>query len=402
MSLIDLVSWNYKDTPEEFNKQVRNGYEYFEDLMIKNSIDNFVILITCNRIEIYFENKLQKEIPADGAIKLSYPESVFHLFNVSSGLESMVVGENDILRQIKDAADLSRKRMHMSKILDFTFQKALSIGKLVRTQTNIAHGKTSMAAIATDIIENKYNSYHNLCIIGTGKMAESLLNYLKGNNGIKITVAGRNIEHAKDLAIRYGCYYSDLSDINGIVNKNDIIITATSSKKYIIDSGILAGINDKRILIDLSNPPNIEKIGRKNIEIYSFEDIGKISEETRKQRDIEIRKARSIIEDEFKLYEYKINQIRSDDIIAIFYKFAEKVKEDEVNELTKKVDLNEVQLKYINLMMNSFTNKILSPYTNSVKTFIKNNERYSYILNEYEKMLNERLGSNLKKLLEEN
>ncbi|WP_175266561.1 hypothetical protein [Acidiplasma cupricumulans] len=128
-------------------------------------------------------------------------------------------------------------------------------------------------------------------------------------------------------------------------------------------------------------------MGRKNIEIYSFEDIGKISEETRKQRDIEIRKARSIIEDEFKLYEYKINQIRSDDIIAIFYKFAEKVKEDEVNELTKKVDLNEVQLKYINLMMNSFTNKILSPYTNSVKTFIKNNERYSYILNEYEKCL---------------
>lgn len=70
--------------------------------------------------------------------------------------------------------------------------------------------------------------------------------------------------------------------------------------------------------------------------------------------------------------------------------------------LQKKVDLNEVQLKYINLMMNSFTNKILSPYTNSVKTFIKNNERYSYILNEYEKCLMTPWQQFKKKLLEEN
>ncbi len=79
--------------------------------------------------------------------------------------------------------------------------------------------------------------------------------------------------------------------------------------------------------------------------------------------------------------------MKSDDIISIFYKFAENIKDEEIDELKRKVDLNDEQLKTINVMMNSFANKILAPYTNSVKTFIKNNEKYSYILQEYDKML---------------
>lgn len=384
MADINLLTWNYKDTPDTFDKIIKYDYSYFDDLMYKNNIKYYVILITCNRIEIYFEGNIDNNY---NALFLKYPESVQHLFYVSSGLESMSIGENDILRQIKDSLDLAKKRGNTDKFLYFTFQKALSIGKDVRTKTSLSRGKTSISTISLDILEKKYGiDNKKLLIIGTGKMAVSLLNYLKGSRVIT-TVAGRNKSNAESLAIKYGAFYSDLSDIESLIKNNDIIITVTSSKNYIIKNKDLNNINDNKILIDLSNPANIEKINKNNIEFYDLDSIYNISKITNEGRKNEIKKAEKIIDDELFLYKQKINEMKSDDIISIFYKFAENIKDEEIDELKRKVDLNDEQLKTINIMMNSFANKILAPYTNSVKTFIKNNEKYSYILQEYDKML---------------
>lgn len=390
---INLLTWNYKDTPDTFDNIIKNDYTYFENLMLNNNIQHFIILITCNRVEIYYEGN---NINNNGALFLNYPESVKHLFYVSSGLESMSVGENDILRQVKDSLDLAKKREHTDKFLYFTFQKALAIGKDVRTKTNISKGKTSLSAISMDILDRKYGiDNKKILIIGTGKMAVSLLNYLKGSKAI-VTIAGRNIEHSKALAIKYGSFYSSLSDIDSLIKNNDIIITVTSSKNYIIKKENLDKINDNKVLIDLSNPANIEKINKNNIVLYDLDTIYNISKETIEDRKNEIKKAKNIIDDELILYEQKINEMKSDDIISAFYKFAGNIKDEEIDELKRKVDLNDEQLKTINIMMNSFTNKILAPYTNSVKTFIKNNDKYSYILQEYDKMLEKLLKNDNK------
>ncbi len=389
---INLLTWNYKDTPDTFDSMIKYDYSYFEDLMQNNNIKHYVILITCNRIEIYFEgNEIYNSY---NALPLGYPESIEHLFYVSSGLESMSIGENDILRQIKDSLDLSKNRGHTNKFLYFTFQKALSIGKDVRTKTNISKGKTSLSTISLDILNKKYDiNNKKLLVIGTGKMAVALLNYLKGSN-IKTTVAGRNKDHAEELAIKYGAFYSGLSDIKSLIKNNDIIITVTSSKNHIIKKEDLDEIDGDKILIDLSNPANIEKMNKNNIDLYDLDSIYSISKITGEERKNEIRKVKKIIDDELVLYQQKINEMKSDDIISTFYKFAESIKEEEMDELERKVDLNDEQLKTINIMMNSFTNKILAPYTNSVKTFIKNNNKYAYILQEYDKMLEKLLKNN--------
>ena len=153
-------------------------------------------------------------------------------------------------------------------------------------------------------------------------------------------------------------------------------------------------IDGNKILIDLSNPANIEKMNKNNIDLYDLDSIYSISKITGEERKNEIRKVKKIIDDELVLYQQKINEMKSDDIISTFYKFAESIKEEEMDELERKVDLNNEQLKTINIMMNSFTNKILAPYTNSVKTFIKNNNKYAYILQEYDKMLEKLLKNN--------
>ncbi len=383
----ELLSWNYKDTPDSFTEIIRHDYQYFESMMESRSIKNYVILITCNRVEIYFQPDQKLIGSIEGSVHMEYPESIRHLFLVASGLESMAIGENDILRQIKSSIDIASKRGKVDKFLSYTFRKTLSVGKYVRTFTDISHGKTSISTISLDIIEKQYGlAGKKLCIIGTGKMATALLNYLAGSKAV-VTVAGRSMDHARELAIKYGTYYSDISNINDLIKSNQIIITATSSKNYIIEDADYSTVTETKVMIDLSNPPNIEQTENPFIALYDLNRIYNISKETREHRKLEIKKAEEIVEDELSLYVSKINEMKSDEIISAFYKFANQIKKEELEELARKTDVTENQLKIIDIMMNSFAKKLLAPYTGSIKNFIRNNERYSYILEEYDNML---------------
>ncbi|MEM0140204.1 MAG: glutamyl-tRNA reductase [Ferroplasma sp.] len=388
MEDINLISWNYKDNPDTFSKMVKKDYSYFEELMENHDLHQYVILITCNRIEIYYYgNKLEK-IDCE-PVYIDYINSIKHLFRVSSGLESMAIGENDIMRQIKDSYDISSKRGHLNKFLSYTFQKALNIGKDIRTKTDISHGKTSLSTISLDIIDSEYGlGKKNICIIGTGKMATAILNYLIGLK-CTLTVSGRSIENARNLAIKYGANYSDLSNINKLISENDIIITGTSSKLLLIKNSDIERIDREKIFIDLSNPPNIEKPLNPLIKFYDLKKIYEISSESIKNRKNEIIKAEKIIDEELNHYANKINEMKSDEIISAFYKYAGSIKNDEILEMKRKVKITPEQEKTINIMMDSFINKILAPYTNNIKNFIKNNERYSYVLKEYDAMLNQ-------------
>ena len=399
MGDIELLSWNYKDTPETFNTVIKHDPSYFESIMEENDIQKYVLLITCNRVELYFSSEGKIPIIPENPVYIKYPESIRHLFLVSSGLESMALGENDILRQIKNAYDLSTKRKHMDKFLSYTFQKALSVGKDVRTQTDISHGKTSLSTISLDILEKQYSlKGKKIGIIGTGKMAVSLLNYLSGS-GSEVTVYGRSIDHSRNLAVLYGSSYSDLSDISELIKSNDIIIAATSSKNYIIKRSDIQDIEEEKIMVDLSNPPNIEKDLPGNVSLYDLDMIYKISSETKGQRKKEIQRSKEIIEGEMEIYKDRINQMKSDDIISMFYRYSAEITEEEMDELKRKINITEDQERVIKIMMNSFTNKLLAPYTNSMKSFIRSNANYSYILKEYDTMLDKLLIKKDKKII---
>jgi glutamyl-tRNA reductase len=387
MGEIELLSWNYKDTPDSFTEIIKHDYQYFESMMKTKSIEKYVVLITCNRVEIYFQPGEQFIDGIEGSIHLAYPDSIRHLFMVASGLESMALGENDILRQIKSSFDIASKKGKLDKFLSYTMRKALSVGKDVRTHTDISHGKTSLSSISLEIIEKQYGlAGKKLCIIGTGKMATALLNYLAGSKAV-VTVAGRTIEHARNLAIKYGAYYSDISNLTDLIKSNQIIIAATSSKNYIIKNSNYSSIKDNKIMIDLSNPPNIEQTDNRLIVFYDLDKIYNISKETREHRKLEIKRSEEIVENELSLYTSRINEMKSDDIISAFYKFANQIKKEELEELTRKADIKPEQLEIIDIMMNSFAKKLLAPYTDSIKNFIRNNEKYSYILKEYDTML---------------
>ncbi|AAT43503.1 glutamyl-tRNA reductase [Picrophilus oshimae DSM 9789] len=395
---IYAITWNFRDTPEGFDKIVNNDYNYFESLCKKSSIDEFVILITCNRVEIYAytRNEIDKDLFKDSLI-YNYPESTMHLLRVASGLESMSIGENDIMRQVKEAYELSIKRKTSGKILSYIFKKALNVGKEVRTQTSISRGKTSIPAISLDICDNEYGiNNKSILIIGNGKMATDFSRYLKEYRPGNVTIAGRSIDHARNLAVLYGYSYDSIKNLNNLIKNSDIIIAATSAGNYIVkDLGDLAR---NKYFIDISKPENIDPEISKYARLLSINEIGKILKRNEDEKKGEVEIAEVIINQEQKTIDEKLKEMMLDDVIAMFYKFANNVKKDELEELFLIQDFNDEQKKDIDAMTSSLINKILAPYTNSVKQFIKENKNFDYILNEYKKMLEQFMENIVKKL----
>ncbi len=398
MMPIYAITWNFKDTPEGFDRVVNNNYDYFENLCKSSSMDEFVILITCNRVEIYTYSKIEPDKKQfKDALIYNYPESIRHLLRVASGLESMSIGENDIMRQVKEAYELSIKRKTSGKILSYIFKKALNVGKEVRTQTSISRGKTSIPAISLDICDNEYGiNGKSILIIGNGKMATDFARYLREYKPDNVTIAGRSIDHAKNLAMLYGYSYDSIKNINDLIKKSDIIITATSAGDYIVkDLGDLA---KNKYFIDISKPENIDPKISKYARLLSINEIGKILKKNEDDKRSEMEVAEVIINQEQKTIDEKLKEIMLDDVISLFYKFANNIKKDELEELFLMQDFSDEQKKDIDAMANSLINKILAPYTNSVKQFIRENKNFDYILNEYTKMLEEFMKNVVKKL----
>ena len=184
--------------------------EFMENFIALEHVSEALILQTCNRFEIYYSGKDEQEgrqnarkfvldkfgdSIADYLISDSYLDTLNHLFRVVSSVDSMVVGENQIQAQVKDALEFASRRQFSGRVIEPLFQKALSMGKRIRTETQISNGKVSISSIAVDLA-NKHSEIENknITIVGTGKMASLLADYLPTFRPQGLTVIGRNSE----------------------------------------------------------------------------------------------------------------------------------------------------------------------------------------------------------------
>ncbi|MGC8608670.1 MAG: glutamyl-tRNA reductase, partial [Thermoplasmata archaeon] len=130
MKVLNLISWDFKRNNDFFKLAILNGYDYWASILDKAGIYSYVIIITCNRIEIYFRSESIPEFPIGGYVVLHEDEAIKHLLRVASGLDSMSIGENEVLRQVKEAYETLIRIHRIDKILSFLFMKAISTGKL--------------------------------------------------------------------------------------------------------------------------------------------------------------------------------------------------------------------------------------------------------------------------------
>jgi glutamyl-tRNA reductase len=299
-----------------------------------------VILSTCNRVEIYaatpvepakafaelkeflvshhaFEDSLNDVLYTFGE-----PQSLHHLFKVACGLDSMVLGETEILGQLKTAYDLALKHGHTGARLNKAFQRAFHVAKHVRTHTNIQRGSVSVSSVAVELAEKIFNSLgdREVLVIGAGDTSEKTARALLSRGARSIIVANRSFDRAQALAGELGGRAVPFDDWAGEFEKIDIVISSTSAPHHILDRVKLEPLMKARrqrplLLIDIAVPRDIDPEVNllENVYLYNVDDLQGIADDYLKLRQEEIARCEAIIAEKVKaLLDLKHFQPRMD------------------------------------------------------------------------------------------
>ena len=290
-----------------------------------------VILSTCNRTEIYFyagdkNNVLMwlavtKKVPVTQIKSHIYHyinlEVVAHAFRVASGLDSMILGETQILGQMKQSAKLADYANTQGKHLAYLFQKIFEAAKEVRTKTKIGASSTTVASSILKVAKSIFGEIKetNILFVGAGDMAELCAKYFTDQKPKQLAIANRSIEKGQLLAEKINCESILLGDVYHQISKYDIVICSTSSQLPIIGLGMIENALKLRkhkpmLLVDLAIPRDVEvETGKMDdIFLYTFDDLAKLAQDGMQNREAEVSKAENIIEEKVLLYKEKIDQ----------------------------------------------------------------------------------------------
>ncbi len=281
-----------------------------------------VILSTCNRVEIYAATPLTPDAAVaelkrflvtrrgcedtlgDQLYSFAEPQSLRHLFRVACGLDSMVLGETEILGQLKKAYEAAFQHRHTGAQLNRAFQRAFHVAKHVRSRTNIQRGSVSVASVAVELAEKIFASLdgRSVMVMGAGEMSEKTARALLSRGARHLLVANRSLERAEALAEALGGRAVDFDDWEAEFEPIDVAVSGTSAPHYILDRARLEPLMKRRrhrplLLIDIAVPRNIDPEVNflENVYLYNIDDLQAIADDHLKQRQVEIARCEQII-----------------------------------------------------------------------------------------------------------
>lgn len=360
--------------------------QLFLELQEKYSIVEYVEISTCNRKEYYIHNDnigasdslLSHE---NKSIIIDYGDSVIkHLFRMTSGLESMIVGEDQILGQVSDAKQKAFKERHCGKILDSIFTKAIHVGRVVRNKTNINKGSISIGSAAVDLAEKHLGNLENksVLVIGAGKMGKLVAKALAEKNLNAIFVANRTYYVAVELANDLNGHAVLFNELGKYVQTADLIISATGAPHYILNKERLEktdGDFKDLLMIDIANPRDIcEDVCELGVKLFNIDDLREIADENTKLRKKEFAEAENIIDEEFSLLKESFKLIGVEDIIANLRVSMEKIRERETEKAIAKLSDVDANAKIIDNLTNSIVNKIFFDISKKIKQAAHEND----------------------------
>jgi glutamyl-tRNA reductase len=344
-----------------------------------------VVLKTCNRVEIYVVSpksssllfSFAKEMGASTHIVEFYghDESLEHLLRLSGGLESMIVGEDQILGQIKELYAYAKKSGATGKILDTAFDKAIQVGKRIRNETKINNGSVSIGSAAVDLAEDIFGGLagKNVLVIGAGEIGVLVARALAEKDIEGIYIANRTYQRAEELAYELGGHAVKLDDVMNHLQDADVVISGTGAPHYILTREMVedAVLNRDRklLLIDIANPRDIEEsvAELEKVELCNIDNLRVISEKTLKMRKEEARKAEGIIQEEIRLLNIQYKRQKADRLISELYRqvYDVRVQEREkaVNRLKAYHTIGEIETQVLDDLTHSIVNKILGEPT---------------------------------------
>jgi len=278
-----MVTFDGKD----FNHSIEEREKFF-NIVMQNRPFYSILIKTCDRTEIYYEN--------------CHPENDFktveHLFGLTSGIESPLIGETEIFNQVKNAYLKALSENRVSKLLHNLFQRAFHVGKKVRSTTKISYGAISHSYAALKIIKNYFIDLYklNITIIGVNKLNEDVLKYFQKFGVRQIYLGNRTYEKAIELGKKYNANVFKLDKLQDILSKTDVLISATSAPHSIVKENDINPDKDM-LIIDLAVPYDVDQKVRsfKNIVYFDICDVENIVKESLKFREEEKNKAKEIV-----------------------------------------------------------------------------------------------------------
>lgn len=405
MALV-LLGINHNTANIDFREQVAFPPEKVGDAIRRASaldgVEELVIVSTCNRTELYVQIDLGEASAVDPDIYIeeallreqehrliawlsefhglkeeevrrsSYfrwrDDVIRHLMRVSCGLDSMVLGEPQILGQIKSAYAVSKDMGVIGGNLGRAFQEAFSIAKQVRTDTAIGENPVSVAYAAVTLAEQIFSDLPSLnaLLIGAGRTIELVARHLTDKGVRNIVVANRTLQNAVELGAKFGAEGVLLSDIPEQLVKADIVVSSTNSQLPLLGKGAVESAIKRRrhkpmLLVDLAVPRDIEpQVGEiADAYLYSIDDIRDVIEDSVKSRTEAAEQANSIIERGVQDYIRQLRSLNAVNTLRAFRDKAELIRDREVEKALRALEKGDPAARVLEALARGLTNKLI-------------------------------------------
>lgn len=364
-------------------------------LKVLPEISEVAILSTCNRVEIYAlandvqnsSNAIKDFLSEFHSIKreefekalyfMNGQDSVHHIFRVASSLDSMIVGEPQILGQLKEAFDFALNKKTTGPILNRLMKKAISVAKRVRTETRIAENAVSISFAAVELARKIFKelSGKSFILIGAGEMAELAAKHLLNNGAKDVRVANRTYERGCEIARDFNGRAVRFEDLFAELVTTDIVICSTGAADYVIKKGEMQKIMRERrykpvFLIDISVPRNIDPDINDidNAYLYNIDDLQEVVDTNMLERNKEAEKAEKILIEEVGKFEKWMESLDSVPTIIALREKAEEIKNEELDKFRNKFpEIDPEKMKAFELAATSIINKLIHPPTVALK-----------------------------------
>jgi glutamyl-tRNA reductase len=385
---IQAVGVNHSTTPVEIRERLAVSTDHLSEALkhLQHYVSQGLILSTCNRIEVYSVAEgaaltqpavdfLRSRATISDAELSPYIYSfrndaaVGHLFRVAAGLDSMIIGEFEILGQVKNSLEAAEKAGMVGYPLRTLFHQGLRVGRQVREKTGISKNALSVSSVAVDLAAKAIGDLtkcHAL-VIGTGEAGRLVAKALKERGVTQITVTSRSYEKASAMAKSLGGSSVDIGSLGQELTGCDIAISCTGAPHFILDlktmeNAMSARSNHPLVIIDIAVPRDVDPEVRhlSNIFLYYIDDFTHISERNRKQRETEIKNATEIIEAEVKRFSSRWQQMEVKPVISGLVEKAEAIRQAQLKLTLKKLRrLSTEERQSLEAMTRAIVQKIL-------------------------------------------
>src|SRR5215213_4010014 len=374
-------------------EQIRASLSRFACGHISSSLSELIVISTCNRIEIYAASSQMAFDELDAFLSdargaslqelqpylyhFKDQEAARHLFNVAAGLDSLVIGEPQILGQITRALELARGQNTAGPLLNRLFQAAIHAGKRARTETAISRNPASVSSLAASVAEKALGHIRtaSVVVLGAGEMAELTVEALRKRGVEKIRVINRTLERAQTMAKRWGAESATYEFLQPGLCEADILISSTAAPHLMLEAKMVRDAMQSRaerplVLIDIAVPRDIDPQAAKipHVTLFDIDGLNAQLEDSLTRRVDEVPHVRQILEEELSEFEEYLKSLEMLPIIADIHQQAESLRVAELEKTLRRMPhLTDVERERIEALTQSLVSMLLDRPTRCLR-----------------------------------